>query len=278
MTKAPVVAIHGIWNRQPGVEPARAAALLAERWTTKLAAGYRDAGLSTPPPPVAAAYYADLLDDQAQGAGDELEALTPQEQAWAWEWMVQAGVPVEASQGPLTYPLRQGLDWLAQHWDPGARAIGRLMTALLREVYLYLTRPGVRARCRQSVIDAIDSSGARVVVAHSLGSVVAYEALCAHPDREIDLFVTLGSPLGLRGAVFEALDPEPVNGRAVRPAGVGRWVNIADPGDLVALPNELGGAFPVDHHDKAYLGKVDFHTLGGYLSTGLTAAAVAPYL
>jgi hypothetical protein len=30
-------------------------------------------------------------------------------------------------------------------------------------------------------------------------------------------------------------------------------------------------------HDEAYLGRVDFHTLGGYLGCGLTAAAIAPY-
>ncbi|WP_433824668.1 hypothetical protein ACQP2E_21230 [Actinoplanes sp. CA-015351] len=276
MTKAPVLAVHGIWNRKPGT-PAERAATLSALWTGKLADGYRDAGLTGPSPAIAAAYYAHLLDDQAQG-DDDLETLTPEEQAWAWDWMQTAGVPEEVSQGPMTRPLRQGLDWMSRHWDPGARAIGRVMTATLREVYVYMTRPGVRERCRQVVIDAIDDSGARIVVAHSLGSVVAYEALCANPDREIDLFLTLGSPLGLKGAVFDSLIPEPVNGKAMRPAGVGRWVNIADPGDLVALPIELGGRFPVDHHDTAYIGKVDFHTLGGYLSSGLTAGALHAYL
>ncbi|MEU8244331.1 hypothetical protein AB0C07_39255 [Actinoplanes missouriensis] len=271
-----VVAVHGIWNRQSGVTPAEAAELLAVRWSDKLAAGYRDAGLTDPAPRLAAAYYAHLLDDQSQGA-DDLETLSPAEQAWAWEWMVQAGVPAEAAQGPVTYPLRQGLDWLARHGDPGARTIGRIMTALLREVYVYLTRPGVRERCRRIVMDALDATGARVVVAHSLGSVVAYEALCAHPDRKVDLLLTLGSPLGLTGAVFDSLIPAPVGGRGARPGGVGRWVNIADPGDLVALPAELGGRFPVDLHASAHLGKVDFHTLGGYLSSGLTAAALHPY-
>ncbi|MEU4563064.1 hypothetical protein AB0F72_32175 [Actinoplanes sp. NPDC023936] len=267
-----VVAVHGIWSRQSGVTPAAAAELLAVRWSDKLAAGYRDAGLTDPAPRLAAAYYAHLLDDQPPGA-DDPETLTPAEQSWAREWMRQAGVPAETAQAPAAPPLRQGLDWLARHGDPDARTIGRIMTALLREVSGYRTRPGVRERCRQIVMDAIDAAGARVVVAHSLGSVVAYEALCAHPEREVDLLLTLGLP----GAVFDGLVPEPVGGRGRRPGGVRRWVNVADPGDLVALPAELGGRFPVDLHDTVHLGKVDFHTLGGYLSRGVTAAALHPY-
>lgn len=270
-----ILAVHGIWNLRPS-SPAEAAEFLARRWTGKLAAGYRAAGLGGPAPSLAAAYYAHLLDDEAQGVST-LDELTPRERDWAAAWMAAAGVPVEEMQGPLTYPLREGLDWLARHWPGGAKAIGRLMSAFLREVYVYLTRPGVRIQCQQIVGDAMDRSGARVVIAHSLGSVVTYEALCARPDREVDLFVTLGSPLGLPGVVFESLLPAPRGGRAARPGGVKRWVNIADPGDLVALPRRLGDRFPVDLHDEVYIGATDFHTLGGYLASGLTAAAIAPY-
>ncbi|MFC8849633.1 MULTISPECIES: hypothetical protein [unclassified Micromonospora] len=273
----PVLGVHGIWNTQPGLQPAQAAARLGEQWTAALAVGYRDAGLGDPAPAVVGTYYAHVLADDAQGGIDDLSVLTPYEQDMAWAWMRELGVPQEAGQGVLTVPLRQGLSWLARREGRPQQVLARVMTAFLREVYTYLTRPAARASARAAVIEAVRVHRPRVLVAHSLGSVVAYEALHEATDTTVDLFVTLGSPLGLPGAVFEAIDPPPRDGRGHRPPSVGRWVNIADPGDLVATPTRLGGRFDVDLHAEAHIGAVDFHTMRGYLSCGLVAAAVAPY-
>jgi hypothetical protein len=106
---------------------------------------------------------------------------------------------------------------------------------------------------------------------------VAYEALHAFPDLDVELLVTLGSPLGLP-ALFRKLDPEPRAGRGARPAGVKRWLNIADVGDLVAIPPKLGGLFPVDQHETVNRGFLEPHFLGPYLANGVTATAIAPYL
>ena len=273
----PILAVHGIWNRIDGAPPDEAAQTLAGKWQPALAAGYTAAGLDEPAPGIVAAYYADLLATQAQGGLDDLGTLSPAEQRWAWAWMTGLGVPAETSQGYGTVALRQGLDWLARRRGPGAAVIARIMTAFLREVFAYMTRPALRGRARARVIDALEVCRPRVVVAHSLGSVVAYEALHARPDLGVDLLVTVGSPLGLPEAVFDGLEPEPRDGRGERPPGVGRWVNIADPGDLVAVPARLGDRFPVDLHEEAHIGRLDFHTMAGYLGCGLTAAAVQPY-
>ncbi|MBB6547170.1 hypothetical protein [Nonomuraea rubra] len=61
-------------------------------------------------------------------------------------------------------------------------------------------------------------------MAHSLGSVVVYEVLWAHPDLRVNRLVTLGSPLGMPGVVFDRLDPAPGQ-RGSRPPGVSEWVN-----------------------------------------------------
>jgi hypothetical protein len=274
---APILAVHGIWNRIDGMSPDEAARTLAGKWQPALAAGYTAAGLDGPPPGIVAAYYADLLATHAQGGLDDLGTLSPAEQRWAWAWMKDLGVPEETSQGYGTVALRQGLDWLARRRGAGAAVIARIMTAFLREVFAYMTRPALRGRARARVIEAVQTHRPRVVVAHSLGSVVAYEALHARPDLGVDLLVTVGSPLGLPEAVFDGLEPEPRDGRGARPPGVGRWVNIADPGDLVAVPARLGDRFPVDLHEEAHIGVLDFHTMAGYLGCGLTAAAVQPY-
>ena len=77
----------------------------------------------------------------------------------------------------------------------------------------------------------------RVVNAHSLGSVVTHEAFFDRPRPPIDLLVTVGSPLGMPGVIFERLRPAPADGLGVKPPGATRWVNIADPGDFVAAPD-----------------------------------------
>jgi hypothetical protein len=276
-TTRPILALHGISNLKSNLTRQQAADELARSWQPRLAAGYRAAGLShVTPPEIVAAYYADLLNPMSQGAEPALDQLTPEERRFMWCWLTELGVPAGDAQGPLTAPLRQGVDWLARRRGLGADLLARVMTAILREVYVYLTRPALRQRVRDVVAEAIVKHQPRVLVAHSLGSVVGYETLHA-TGADVELLVTLGSPLALPGAVFEALDPEPVDGQGKRPSGVRRWVNLADPGDLVAVPKRLGDRFPVDLHDEAYLGVVDFHTLGGYLACGVTAAAIMPY-
>lgn len=74
------------------------------------------------------------------------------------------------------------------------------------------------------------------------------------------------------------LVPAPVADRGARPAGVRYWVNLADTGDLVAIPRRLGDRFPVDQHADTPIGRIDFHTLGAYLSSPLTAAAITPFV
>ena len=118
-----------------------------------------------------------------------------------------------------------------------------------------------------------DAPAPRVVLAHSLGSVVGYEALVAYPHIEVELFLTLGSPLGL---VFDRLDPG--DGRA--PSGVKRWVNLADRGDLVAVP--AGGVAArfhgVEQHRDVNVHWADFHLARHYLQTPAVADLLRPYL
>jgi hypothetical protein len=270
-----VLAVHGIWNRIDGVTPDEAARTLAAKWRPALAAGYADIGLIAEPPALEAAYYAHLVAAHAQGDLDDLDSWSPIEQRWAWAWMRALGAPAETAQGYPTAPLRQAMDWLIAR--RGSAGIARVMAAFLREVFVYLTRPGVRERARATVAAAVETHRPSVVVAHSLGSVVTYEALHARPDLRVDLLVTVGSPLGLPEVVFDALDPEPRDGRGARPPGAGRWVDIADPGDLIAVPPRLGGRFDVDAYAEAPIGRADFHTMAAYLSCGLVAAAIAPY-
>ncbi|WP_304451584.1 hypothetical protein [Nocardiopsis sp. YSL2] len=70
--------------------------------------------------------------------------------------------------------------------------------------------------------------------------------------------MTLGSPLGIAGLIFDRLVPAPVRGQGVRPPAVRAWTNVADRRDVVALVKELEPLFggiddvPVDNGPKAH--------------------------
>ena len=89
-----------------------------------------------------------------------------------------------------------------------------------------------------------------MLVGHSLGSVVAYEALRANPEWPVRMLVTLGSPLGIPNLIFDRLEPAPLAAGDARIGPRGRWpgkgrkwVNVADQGDAVALVKDLRVAF-----------------------------------
>jgi hypothetical protein len=91
----------------------------------------------------------------------------------------------------------------------------------------------------RTAIQRRPDSRAKVVIGHSLGSVVAYEALCQQPAGVVS-FITLGSPLGIRNVIFEKLTPRPSEGALGHwPGNVRYWTNIADSSDVVALEKRL---------------------------------------
>jgi pimeloyl-ACP methyl ester carboxylesterase len=125
----------------------------------------------------------------------------------------------------------------------------------------------------QDRVSGVITNDTRIVVAHSLGSVVAYEALCAHPEWNVDTLITLGSPLGIRKLVFDILQPAPSNARGTRPK-VRQWINIADEGDIVALEKKLDPLFGgVD--DRSVYNGWKSHDVKRYLTAKVTAEAIA---
>jgi hypothetical protein len=125
------------------------------------------------------------------------------------------------------------LPWVGQFGLPVAMWWNRN----LHQVTRYLTDEEVRRTAQQKVLELLDET-TQVLVAHSLGSVVAFEA-CFHLTRPLPLLVTVGSPLGLANVVYERLRPQP----PVFPPCVRRWVNVADRNDIVAAEPALGPLF-----------------------------------
>ena len=143
---------------------------------------------------------------------------------------------------------------------------------------LYVTDPQIRETAISRLIDLVGPE-TRIVVAHSLGTVVAYEALCANPDRRVQSLVTLGSPLGIRGLIFDRLMPPPKSDesgvlRGHWPGGVEEWTNVADTGDIVALVEDLRPLFGVKVICATVHNDAKAHDVRPYLTAAETGHAI----
>ena len=125
----------------------------------------------------------------------------------------------------------------------------------------------------QERIEAEIGEDTRVLVAHSLGTVLSYNALAAHDDWAVHTFVTLGSPLAVP-VMFDSLKPPPVDGRGLWPGSVQRWVNVRAVGDKAAglsLAEKFGPRVEevvIDNGNRA-------HAPEPYLNASPTGAAIA---
>ena len=92
------------------------------------------------------------------------------------------------------------------------------------------------------------AKGQRILmIGHSMGSVIAYDSLweLTHVEKNpgrIDMFLTLGSPLGMR-FTRERLLGVREKGMQRYPHNIRRWVNVASQGDLTALDPTLRDNF-----------------------------------
>lgn len=267
---AQVILIHGIAQEQGHADTLEAA------WLPALAGGVRAAGhpeladrLWRHGPAaegieVRMAFYADLfLPRDSQGRDDDLTDLTAEQHALAAalaaEWLRRAASreghpdqhtaatqlayidPSHEDQGIREETFRAILNGTARlRWFAalGTAFAERFVNKSLRQVTGYLTDPELRNQIRQRVLHHLGAD-TRIIIGHSLGSVIAYEIAAAHLNRPLPLLLTLGSPLGLRTIIYDRLQPQP----PVYPEHVARWVNIADRNDLVAAQPDLAPLF-----------------------------------
>ncbi len=241
------VLVHGIAQQFKGPDT------LLDEWLPSLRDGVSLAG-GTPPTAdeVAVAFYGDLFRPAGRGIAepdlDATDIVDPFDLELLLSWWRTAALEEPAVPGPdadtrvrTPYPAQRALNALG-HSASFARVADRAMVSDLRQVRRYLAEPELRSSIVQRV-EACVTEQTRILIGHSLGSVVAYEALCTNPQWPVEAFITLGSPLGLRGLIFERLRPAPVSGRGAWPGAVRSWTNIADRGDAVAAEKHLAELF-----------------------------------
>ena len=137
---------------------------------------------------------------------------------------------VEAKVIPLPKPIRD-------------RIAGTLTKIFLADVNDFLFRPDKAELMRNSLRERMASGSPFIVIAHSQGSMIAYDVLrtMKKADADVRLFVTIGSPLGLQ-EVRDVLELGPYG----RPALPRLRRSMGQRGrslDLVAARPELGDLF-----------------------------------
>jgi hypothetical protein len=148
------------------------------------------------------------------------------------------------------------------------------IAAATQDVYQYLFNPVIAKAIDAGVRAAMHASGPIVVVAHSLGTVVAYKMLKEMAQGvgwKVPLFVTLGSPLGVT-AIRKRLQP------LSHPAFVGKWFNAMDERDVVALypldKNNFGIRPPIENKTDVDNFTENRHGIEGYLQDETVAKRI----
>lgn len=146
------------------------------------------------------------------------------------------------------------------------------------DVVDYLYGPhteAMRAPVRQALLK---NPRPKVIVAHSLGTIILYDVL-SEPSLsglDVDLLVTIGCPLGIGNVQDRLRDragrPNPV------PASLTAWSNFADRWDPVALEPTLRDEFepPKDFARDESVNNAarNNHDLTGYLSVGIVHSTI----
>jgi pimeloyl-ACP methyl ester carboxylesterase len=157
----------------------------------------------------------------------------------------------------------------------GQAASNAAFDRIVDMVTIMATKPDLRARMRARA-EALVDDDTRVIVSHSIGTLLSYTALCNHPQWRVHTFVTLGSPLA-SPAIFERLEPCPIEGKGQWPGSIERWVNVRAIGDKAAaitLRDRFGPRveeFLIDNGHRA-------HDPEPYLNAAATGAAIAAAL
>ena len=260
---ANIVLVHGIDQQNKSADS------LESSWLPALAGGVRNAGYTSLADKISGrqistrmAFYGGLFRKPGQqGGGVDTSDLDEERRKFAeslgFEWLTRAaessGGDSSVARIELTYlqgtgtgeqgpkrAFRSAIASLARlRWfaTVGMDFAERFINRALTQTTLYLTEPEIREKAQRAVLDLIDEK-TEIVIGHSLGSVVAYEAV--HKLKNpLPLLVTIGSPLGLRTIVYEKLSPQPPS----FPPLLKRWVNVADRNDLVAAEPDITNMF-----------------------------------
>jgi hypothetical protein len=150
--------------------------------------------------------------------------------------------------------------------DKNDTVSAKMVALVTNDVAKYLSDSTIHNHINDGVLQGVKPGQEAVVVAHSLGTVVAYDVLMSRPTAfpavKVPLFVTLGSPLGIT-AIKTRLRPHTF------PKPVTKWFNALDKDDVVSLypltPAHFATGGTIENYDAVDNWTDNQHSIGGYL-------------
>ena len=280
---AKIVGVHGISQEYRGSH------VIKSEWLPSLKDGLNLAGVElASDDEFQCAFYGDLFRGKPKGIGsDGIPNYGVNDVKMEWEkellaqWWAEVAAVEPEIKGPSEIAPKKSIGMssvqMALRALSRSRYFGKagekIVIYFLKQVGGYIHNPDVRGKVRERVVASIDTD-TRVLIGHSLGSIVCYELLCAHPEWNIDVFVSLGSPLGIQTLIYDRLEPLPQNKQGQWPGSIKRWVNIADKNDVVALEKSLEPLFKGSIEDYLVDNGGDFHNASHYLTAVETGEAI----
>jgi hypothetical protein len=269
----------------------KSSASLQVQWEAAWEVGLRNAGLVQPKGfEIVFPFYGDMLDDLIRRIespllvdiitrGEKHSETSRLQAGMLLEMTITMGISDRSIQEELPPGEAQHRGIENSAW---LRAVARLLDRtpfgfstidnFTHDVAVYLTNLGVRSRI-DKIVESVLNDQPSVVVAHSLGTVIAYNVLtnCSVPTA-IYNFVTLGSPLGYT-AVRNRIEL-PV----AMPGCVIDWFNARDPTDIVAgipLDKSTFDILPPIEEKADIQNTTDnHHGIEGYLTDPVVASRI----
>jgi hypothetical protein len=213
--------------------------------------------------------------------------------------------------GASDVDIAESISWRRQLMR-GVYALGDMMPFLiphiasermevhLRDLHRYLRDVnGIAAHTRRmlkvALLAATKGRHPVLLIAHSMGSVIAYDSLweLSHVGRDrvlVDMLLTMGSPLGQR-YMQKRIKGAGERGYSRYPNNIRRWKNLAAVGDMTALDPILADDFEEmlelgllkSLEDRSVLthfrlnGELNVHAEYGYLVNEETARTIAEW-
>ncbi len=265
MAKKVVVGIHGLANKPPQE-------ILRQWWQDCLVEGLtKNSKIKEPNFNFEMVYWADLLYKQPKHTDPN----------FYFDSLYEANPYVPAKPGALKYYQESILDELKRE---ALDAVGEKLDFLNVTLGLdnltkfYLNQAGlwqdlqfyydnqqkilnrqdelelVHSVLRQELKDVlVKFKGQEIMlIAHSMGSIIAYDALRdlgqEEPDLEVAYFVTIGSPLGIPFVKSQIIKERDYSPQVRTPSIVTKsWKNYADRKDKIAIDAHLADDYGVNH-------------------------------
>ncbi len=224
-----IIGIHGLANKP-------AEKTLANWWEKSMLEGLQvNCKLSLDALDFESVYWADVMYKKPDPAPDKYRKAKKGELKYYDEgWIDYIRETLLDFGGDVVDSMKEmlGMDALAE----------KVLKSKLKDLYRYYEKPTIRnelrARLRQVILDNKDKR--LMIVAHSMGTIIAYDVLreLGREDSSLSIehFVTIGSPLGLPHVKYKIMEESPL----IRtPSVVKKWSNLADRRDPVALDIHL---------------------------------------